>query len=242
MSRTLIVTANSTLKVSTAQSSAIALDEKFSVAKGDRFLIDAWIAIDDHIKFTIARASDIQQIKGRNTWYIFASHCQIEGETIAAIAPTQFRPNSIAVDLICEFEGLELKQYYCPANFSTIGYGSTRFIDGGDVPVGAIITEQIARDLLQRDLKEFVSSLRSLVNVKLTGKQIAALTSFVYNLGAGALAESTLLKRLNAGESREAIAAEFLKWDKADGQQLPGLTRRRRAESDLWVGKINAKA
>jgi lysozyme len=138
--------------------------------------------------------------------------------------------------LIAEFEGLELKQYYCPAGISTIGYGSTRFIDDGDVPIGAIITEAIARELLQRDLKEFIGSLRSLVKVPLTGKQVAALTSFVYNLGAGALADSSLLRRLNNGESAEAIAAEFLKWDKAGGERLAGLTRRREAEKALWMG------
>jgi lysozyme len=231
----LIITVDTILKSSVRDASTLPTTEKHFANEGETFDIDAYVLEQGHIKFTLAKTGSFPTIAGRNTWHVFAKHAKIPSP--GNIAPSQFRPNSIAVKTIAAFEGLELKQYICPAGFSTIGYGSTRFIHGEDVPAGAVITEQVATELLQRDLKEFIGSLRSLVTVPLTGKQIGALTSFVYNLGADALAESTLLRRLNGGESREAIAAEFLKWDKADGEQLAGLTRRREAERDLWMGR-----
>jgi GH24 family phage-related lysozyme (muramidase) len=230
----LTITVDTILKSGVVDASTLPAAEKHFANEGETFDIDAYVLEAGHIKFTLAKDGSFPTIAGRNTWYVFAKHATT-GER-DGIQPSQFRVNSIALKVIPAFEGLELKQYYCPAGISTIGYGATVFIDGGDVPVGAIITEEIATELLQRDLTRFVASLRSLVKVPLTGRQIGALTSFVYNLGAGALAESTLLRRLNGGESREAIAAEFLKWDKADGVQLPGLTRRREAERDLWLG------
>jgi lysozyme len=230
----LTIKTSTTLKSGTGEASTLPDTEKHFVEADKTFELDAYVLEDGHIKFTLAKNGSCPMIKGRNTWFVFGGHARV-GER-DGIAPSQFRPNRIGIKIIQHFEGLELKQYYCPAGFSTIGYGATVFTDGGDVPVGAIITEEIALQLLQRDLMRFVGSLRSLVKVPLTGRQVGALTSFVYNLGSGALAESTLLQLLNDGEEREVVADQFLRWDKADGVPLAGLTARREAEKDLWLG------
>jgi hypothetical protein len=72
-----------------------------------------------------------------------------------------------------------------------------------------------------------------LVTVPLSQNQFDALVSFTFNVGEGALAKSTLLKKLNAGKYSE-VPAELMKWTKGGGRELPGLVRRRRAECALW--------
>ena len=67
-----------------------------------------------------------------------------------------------------------------------------------------------------------------------TQKEFDALTSWTYNLGVGNLQSSTLLKKLNAGD-KNSVPSEMLRWNKASGKVLEGLTRRRQAEADLWV-------
>lgn len=82
--------------------------------------------------------------------------------------------------------------------------------------------------------KDFSDKLVPLVKSEVNENQFAALTSFAYNAGIGNLKSSTLLKKVNANPSDETIRAEFMKWDKAGGKQLAGLTRRRKAEADLY--------
>jgi lysozyme len=137
--------------------------------------------------------------------------------------------------LIKEFEGFRATAYLCPAGVWTVGYGTTR-INGKSVKEHTKITTQEADDLLEQDLKRFEDGIKKLVSVELTQNQFDALVSFVYNLGIGSLQKSTLLKKLNAGHFEEA-ANEFLKWDKADGKKLSGLTRRRTAERELFLRK-----
>ena len=69
----------------------------------------------------------------------------------------------------------------------------------------------------------------------MTQNQFDTLVSFAFNCGTAALRRSTLLKRVNAG-AFDAVPAELMKWTKADGKELPGLVRRRRAEAALWRG------
>lgn len=136
-------------------------------------------------------------------------------------------------NLIKEFEGFRATAYLCPAGVWTVGYGTTR-IGGKSVKEGAKVTTQEADDLLEQDLKRFEDGVNRLVQVEITQNQFDALVSFVYNLGVGSLQKSTLLKKLNAGLFDEA-AEQFLKWDKAAGKRLPGLTRRRKAERELFL-------
>lgn len=135
--------------------------------------------------------------------------------------------------IIKEFEGFRATAYLCPAGVWTVGYGTTR-ISGKLVKKGTKVTTEEADVLLEEDLKTFEDGVNRLVSVELTQNQFDALVSFVYNLGVGSLQKSTLLKRVNAGLFEEA-ADEFLKWDKANGKKLPGLTRRRKAECELFL-------
>ncbi|MFK9512027.1 lysozyme, partial [Escherichia coli] len=68
----------------------------------------------------------------------------------------------------------------------------------------------------------FEARVRRIVTVPLTANQLGALVSFAYNLGTGALASSTLLRLLNAGDYKGA-AAQFARWNRAGGRVLAGL-------------------
>lgn len=135
------------------------------------------------------------------------------------------------LDLIKQFEGLYLKAYRCPAGVPTIGYGHT-----AGVAMGQAITQQQADDYLRRDVRQFERAVARLVSVPLTQGQFDALVSFAFNLGEGALAQSTLLRMLNAGDYAGA-AAQFDRWNKAGGRVLPGLVRRRAAERALFEAR-----
>lgn len=132
------------------------------------------------------------------------------------------------IDLIKEFEGLYLNAYLCPAKVWTIGYGHTR-----TAMPGQSISEARARELLREDLAEFERAVGNQVVAPLNQNQFDALVSFAFNLGAGNLARSTLLRRVNMRDYAGA-AGEFARWNKAGGKVLNGLTRRRAAEAALF--------
>ncbi len=146
------------------------------------------------------------------------------------LAPALFaRPiDDAGVALIKQFEGLYLTPYLCPGKIWTIGYGHTR-----SVQAGMRITPAQADQLLEDDLRIVSSSLQRLVTVPLNDNQFAALTSFTFNVGAGNLQRSALLKLLNRGWY-EQVPAQLMKWNRADGEIMGGLTRRRAAEAQLW--------
>tara|TARA_Y100000766_G_scaffold282543_1_gene296070 strand:- start:1223 stop:1648 length:426 start_codon:yes stop_codon:yes gene_type:complete len=132
------------------------------------------------------------------------------------------------IDLIKHFEGCELKAYKCPAGVWTIGYGHIKGVQEGDV-----ITEQQADEMLVEELHEYENYVNTLVDVPLNQNQYDALVSWVYNLGGGNLKASTLLKVLNAGDY-DNVPEQIMRWNKAGGKVLEGLTRRRQAEADLF--------
>ncbi|WBU51667.1 lysozyme [Kosakonia pseudosacchari] len=138
------------------------------------------------------------------------------------------------VALIKQFEGLRLTAYQDTIGKWTIGYGWTRPVDGKPIRAGMTIKEDTAERLLRTGLVGYESDVSKLVKVKLTQGQFDALVSFAYNLGPLPLSTSTLLKKLNAGDYRGA-ADEFPRWNKAGGQMLAGLTRRREAERALFL-------
>ncbi len=135
------------------------------------------------------------------------------------------------LDLIKSFEGLRLSAYRCPADIPTIGYGTTAGVKMGDT-----ITKERAEELLREDVARFEAQVLRMVKVPLTQGQHDALVSFVYNLGAGNLSNSTLLRLLNSGDYKGA-AAQFDRWNKAGGKTLAGLVRRRAAERALFEAK-----
>lgn len=132
------------------------------------------------------------------------------------------------IDLIKSFEGCRLAAYKCPAGVWTIGYGHT-----SGVRAGQKITQKQAEDFLKSDLQVYEKGVEKAVRVKLNQNQFDALVSFSFNCGLGALKNSTLLKKLNAGDYKGA-SAEFPRWNKANGRILAGLKRRRKAEKTLF--------
>ncbi|MEW8790363.1 lysozyme [Enterobacter kobei] len=140
------------------------------------------------------------------------------------------------IALIKQFEGCKLTAYRDSVGVWTIGYGWTQPVDGKPIRAGMTIKQETAERLLKTGLVSYESDVSRLVKVGMTQGQFDALVSFTYNLGARSLSTSTLLRKLNAGDYAGA-ADEFLRWNKAGGKVLNGLTRRREAERDLFLGQ-----
>lgn len=138
------------------------------------------------------------------------------------------------IALIKQFEGCKLTAYQDSVGVWTIGYGWTQPVDGKPIRAGMTIKQETAERLLKTGLVSYESDVSRLVKVGLTQGQFDAMVSFTYNLGARSLSTSTLLRKLNAGDYAGA-ADEFLRWNKAGGKVLNGLTRRREAERALFL-------
>ncbi len=152
------------------------------------------------------------------------------GKVDTGSEPTQTSQDGI--DLIKSFEGLELTSYIDAVGILTVGYGHT----GSDVYSGQAITEQQAEDLLRTDLQRFEKDVKNTILPALTQHEFDAIVSFTYNVGSGALAESTFTRRMNNGENKEqCFREEFPKWVNGNNGPLPGLVRRREAEIKLAV-------
>ena len=139
------------------------------------------------------------------------------------------KPSKACVDLVKSFEGFRAEAYKCPAGVWTVGYGTTEHVNPGDV-----VNEQEAEELLLNDLTDAARAIDELVDVQITQKQFDALASLIYNIGREAFRNSTLLKLLNGGKSVYEVGAQFLRWNRAGGKVLPGLSRRRAAEAVLF--------
>ena len=135
------------------------------------------------------------------------------------------------LSLIKKFEGCELKAYRCPANVLTIGYGITK-----NVTENMEISQEEADEMLNEEITEYEEYVNNMVKVPLEQNQFDALCSWVYNLGPTNLEKSTLLKLLNAGDYH-LIPSQIRRWNKAGGETLTGLIRRREAESLMFEGK-----
>ena len=138
------------------------------------------------------------------------------------------------IALIKQFEGCKLTAYQDSVGVWTIGYGWTKPVDGKPIRAGMTIKQETAERLLKTGLVSYENDVSRLVKVDLTQGQFDALVSFTYNLGARPLSTSTLLRKLNAGDYAGA-SDEFLRWNKAGGKVLNGLTRRREAERALFL-------
>jgi lysozyme len=148
---------------------------------------------------------------------------------------------SAAESLIKSFEGEYLDAYLDPVGIPTIGYGTIYNYDAKrPVQLGDKIDKDTAIRFLRTECAKIIPQIKKLVRVPINQNQLDALTSFVYNVGIGALRNSTLLKLLNEGKPKTEVAEQFLRWNKATNPQgilitLPGLTRRRKAEKELFL-------
>lgn len=133
------------------------------------------------------------------------------------------------INLIKKFEGCRLTAYKCPAGVWTIGYGHT----GSDVKQGLTITQAKADQLLRNDLEKFEKHVM-LFDSKYhwTQNEFDALVSFSFNVGS--------INQLTANKTRtkEQIVKSILLYNKAGGNVLPGLTRRRQAEQKLFLTPV----
>lgn len=134
------------------------------------------------------------------------------------------------------FEGLRLKAYRDVAGVLTIGYGHT----GHDVCEGKEICEAEAEALLRGDLKDAVACVNRVLLRDVSQAQFDALVDFCFNLGERALTQSTLLRKLNAGDF-EGAAEQFALWVHAGGKIQAGLVKRRQAEAVMFAGMNKAK-
>ncbi len=160
-------------------------------------------------------------------------------------------PHSVsqaAIDLLHHFEGLArvgndglIYSYLCPAKVWTIGWGATGRdpFNGGQIGPNTVWTREQAGIRFKQHLAQFERDTRAALTIPTTQGQFDALVSFAYNLGNGALNRSTLLRLHNAGDF-EGAAKQFVRWNRAGGQVLRGLTRRREAEAALYQGDGNA--
>ena len=140
------------------------------------------------------------------------------------------------LNLIKEFEGFVAKPYLCPAGIPTIGYGSTRYLDGTKVSLrDPRITKEQAEELLLNTLVSFETGVAKAVKVELEQNEYDALVSLCYNIGVGNFTSSTLVRLLNDGEAPIDVAAQFLRWNRANSRVIPGLTTRRERERALFL-------
>lgn len=148
---------------------------------------------------------------------------------------TQDPSLAIAVPLIAEFEGFRAEPYLDVAGTPTIGFGFTYLENGSRVTMQTpSITQAAAEARLSNMVIRVVAAVRAMVNVPITDNQCAAMTSFAWNEGTGALRSSNLMLRLNEGNP--AGAAEcFGAWVYAGGKIQPGLVARRAKERALFL-------
>lgn len=143
------------------------------------------------------------------------------------------------IALIKKFEGFAARPYKDPIGIPTIGYGVIRYPNGASVTMAdAPLSEKQASDMLALLLAQtYEKDVRRLVKQPLAQNQFDALVSFTYNLGGTNLSRSTLLKKINISPNDPTIAAEFVKWNRAGGKVLAGLTRRRKEEAELYFAR-----
>ena len=136
--------------------------------------------------------------------------------------------SDLGIELIKKHEGFRSKAYRCSANVLTIGFGHTLNVKSTDV-----ITKEQGEYFLRQDV-EYAEKEVNKHNLNINQNQFDALVSFVFNLGVGNFARSTLLRRIKAHPNDITIRREFARWVYAGGKVLPGLVTRRKEEADLY--------
>lgn len=144
------------------------------------------------------------------------------------------------LNLIKKYEGFFSKPYLDPVGIPTIGYGVIKYPNGKRVTMkDSPITEKQAVDILSKLLEEtYEKEVNKHVKSNINQNQFDALVSFTYNLGGTNLGNSTLLKKLNKNPNDLSIKDEFVKWNKAGGKVLAGLTKRRKEEAELYFKPV----
>lgn len=160
----------------------------------------------------------------------------IAGQNAKEVAQnTTMRISEKGLKLLKHYEGCELIGYMDSVGVPTIGYGNTFYENGVKVRVLDRITQERAESLLLIILDKFEKEVTRLTKgTTLKQCQFDALVCLAYNIGLGNFKTSTLLKKVKVNNADKTIEAEFMKWNKAGGKVLPGLTYRRRSEAYLY--------
>lgn len=138
------------------------------------------------------------------------------------------------LDKIKQFEGCRLEAYRDAVGIWTIGYGQT-----GGVTRGMVISQETAEQYLVQFIEDLEAVLTEVPGLKgLSQNRWDALVSLTYNIGIGNFKKSTLLKKIQSNPDNPTIYKEFLRWDKAKGKRLEGLTKRRTWEAQRWEGEV----
>jgi len=146
--------------------------------------------------------------------------------------------NTAGYRLICRFEGFSSKPYLDSIKVPTIGYGNTFYSNGKRVSLlDQPITELEAFEMFKTIADKFAAKVSKLVTAPLDQGQFNALVSLTYNIGPANFEKSTLLRKVNFNHFDPSIREEFMKWNKAGGNVLKGLTIRRKAEADIYFGE-----
>ena len=138
-----------------------------------------------------------------------------------------------AIGLVAAWEGRSLLAYADPVGIPTICEGYTQGVKLGDVA-----TPERCDALTEQEVRRALSVVDRSVNYSLPDEVRVALSSFVYNVGAGAYAKSTLLRKLQAKDIAGACS-ELDRWVYAGGKKLRGLERRRQAERQLCLSSLH---
>lgn len=151
---------------------------------------------------------------------------------VVRYAATALVASAAGIGGIKTYEGSSKTVYLDPVGIPTVCSGHTKSVSRADV--GRKFSDAACDDLLRQDTKVAEAAVKKYVTVPITQAQYDALVSFTFNVGSGNLARSTLLKRVNANQCLSA-GEQFLRWNRANGQVLRGLTLRRQWERDMWV-------
>lgn len=147
--------------------------------------------------------------------------------------------NSKALEILKQFEGFREEAYKDAAGVWTIGFGTTRYMDGSPVQKGDKIDKHSAEIVLAKQFDEFKQNTRRLLPYTLPEDAVDAVALLVYNIGLGAFTKSTLLKRIKEDvKGFEAIEKEWNRWVYAGKKVLPGLVKRRKNEFQLYKAAI----
>ena len=157
-------------------------------------------------------------------------------DDMLGIATDEMHISPSGIDLICNFEGKRLVAYDDGVGVWTIGFGTTIYPNGIKVKKGDVCTEAQAKAYMAHDLKKFELVVNNAVNVSLNQNQFDALVSLAYNIGTNAFKNSTLVKKLNAGDIRGATN-QFDVWINAGGRRMQGLVNRRAKEKNIFSKK-----
>lgn len=143
--------------------------------------------------------------------------------------------NSEGYRLITKFEGFSAKPYLCSAKVPTIGYGNCYYTNGKKVTLlDKPITETEAFEMFKTIADRFADKVSKLVTYPINQNQFNSLVSICYNIGVSAFQLSTLLKMVNENANNPKIKDQFLRWNKAGGRVVRGLTLRRNEEAFIY--------